>query len=236
MFCVELAGFVIELDNRFVETEKYCAAYAVSGKQPLFRVSVSQAELAHYCASAAYPVTLPAAESILIYRKLAAILPRYGAFLLHAAVFTYGGKTVALSAPRGTGKTTHLALWQKRFGEKVRVISGDKPLIRLENGNYIAYATPWQGKEGIGTVGACAAPNLLCFLEQGETDSLRFLTPKEGATRLAREVIYPSDSQTQDAFGQLAAGMLKNIPICLLRATPTENAVDLLLQALMRQN
>ena len=230
MFCIDIAGLVVELDNRYAEVERYCAGYTVAGERPLFRVSVSNRELSDYTVSAGYPVSFPAAECVLIYRKLEAQLPRYGAFLFHAAVICYGGKTVAFSAPRGTGKTTHIRLWQERFGKDVSVINGDKPVIRLTDGRYVAYGTPWQGKERIGSH-ASAPLDAICFLERGSADRICPLAPDQAAARLAREVIYPEDCATQDRFGMLAAGMLQSVPSYLLSATPTQGAVDAVLRA-----
>lgn len=230
MFCVDLAGLVVEMDNRYAEVERYCAGYTVQGKKPLFRVFVSHRELVDYTVHAGYPVSLPTAECVLIYRKLAACLPRYGAFLFHAAVISYAGKTIAFSAPRGTGKTTHIRLWQERFGNRVTVINGDKPLIRLVDGRYVACGTPWQGKERMGS--HTSAPlDAIFFLERGTTDQIEELTPRRAAPRLAREVIYPEDAAAQDAFGVLAAGMLQSVPSYRLAATPTQGAVDAVLKA-----
>ena len=85
-----------------------------------------------------------------IYRKLGDILYKYDALVFHAGVIGYKGAALAFTAKSGTGKTTHLKLWEKNIPESF-ILCGDKPIIRLIDGEPIIYATPWQGKEGYGT-------------------------------------------------------------------------------------
>ncbi|WP_405353009.1 hypothetical protein [Ruminococcus sp.] len=91
-------------------------------------------------------------EATAILRKLSNILLlNYNGALIHCAVIAYNGKAYAFSAPSGTGKTTHIKIWQKCLGDKVKIINGDKPFIRYINGKPIAFGTPWQGKENLGS-------------------------------------------------------------------------------------
>ena len=98
-------------------------------------------------------------------------MPDFDAFLLHAAVIEVDGLAYAFAAPSGTGKTTHIALWKKFFGDRANIINGDKPIIRFENGTPYIYGTPWCGKEGynINTKAPLAA---LCFIERSPENTI----------------------------------------------------------------
>jgi len=168
MFCIRLAGITVEIDNRHNYVYELCTDYLCADSAPAFRVAVSTAEARAYQTTCGRPLTLPEAESYLLYRRICEIMPKYGVFLLHAAVVELDGRGYAFSARRGTGKSTHTELWQTRFqghaGERYRatVINGDKPLIRrAPDGRFWAYGTPWCGKEGKGVNRRCVNSSLV---------------------------------------------------------------------------
>ena len=43
-------------------------------------------------------------------------------------LISFDGQGIAFAAPSGTGKTTHIKLWQRLYGDRVEIINGDKPL------------------------------------------------------------------------------------------------------------
>lgn len=71
----------------------------------------------------------------------------FNGMLLHSSAVCINGKAYLFSANPGTGKSTHTTLWRRVFGdENVRILNDDKPALRLENGVWYAYGTPWSGK------------------------------------------------------------------------------------------
>ena len=69
--------------------------------------------------------------------------------------------------PSGTGKTTHMLNWFKLLKDRAVPVNGDKPLIKLENGKFSAYPTPWCGKEKIR--GNKKAPvKAVCFINRSK--------------------------------------------------------------------
>ena len=76
-------------------------------------------------------------------------LINFDGLMFHASALILDGKAYLFSADPGTGKSTHVCLWRRVFGdERVRVLNDDKPALRLENGVWYAYGTPWSGKTG----------------------------------------------------------------------------------------
>ena len=96
------------------------------------------------------------------YEKLA----KFQGVMLHASCVEYDGKAYLFSARSGTGKSTHTHLWLK-YLPGARIINDDKPAIRLVDGVFYAYGTPWSGKtdESV-NVGVPIAG--ICFLSRGE--------------------------------------------------------------------
>ena len=131
MFCVQIAGVLVAIENRYAFTERLCADYIVdvSPDECDFSVSATAEEIAaenndEDAFSPAY------CESLALYRKMCTRLLNYDAFLFHAAVVSYAGRGYAFAAKSGTGKSTHVAQWMRALGDRVTVVNGDKPLLR----------------------------------------------------------------------------------------------------------
>jgi len=69
--------------------------------------------------------------------------------MLHSSVVVVDGKAYLFSADPGTGKSTHTQLWLSLFGDRAFILNDDKPALRLVNGVWYAYGTPWSGKYDI---------------------------------------------------------------------------------------
>ena len=200
MFRIRLAGMTVEIDNRHNYVYELCRDYLCFDSAPAFRVAVSTAETQAYQAACGRPMTLPEAESHLLYRRICERMPRYGVFLLHAAVVELDGRGYAFSARRGVGKSTHTELWQTRFqghaGEryKATVINGDKPLVRrTPDGRFWAFGTPWCGKEGLSTNTSVPLTDL-CFIKRSASNETRPLDRGEALSLLLEQVVIPSGS------------------------------------------
>ena len=135
MFYVKLAEVLIAVENRYAFTERLCADYIanVSPDKCDFSVSATPEEIAAENSdggtfSPAY------CESLALYRKICTRMLDYDAFLLHAAVVSYGGRGFAFAAKSGTGKSTHVAQWMRALGDGVTVVNGDKPILRWRSG------------------------------------------------------------------------------------------------------
>ena len=75
MFTVRLAGITVEIDNRHNFVYEQCAEYLCADSVPAFRVAVSTADAEAYRASCGRPLTLPEAESYLLYRRICERMP-----------------------------------------------------------------------------------------------------------------------------------------------------------------
>ena len=226
MFCIRLAGITVEIDNRHNYVLEQCKDYLCTDGTPAFRVAVSNAEVLTYQASCGRPMTLPEAESHLLYRRICQRMPAYGVYLLHAAVIEMEGRGYAFSARRGVGKSTHTALWQKHFPGRATVINGDKPLIRrAPDGRFWAYGTPWCGKEGKGVNRRCPL-TAICFLEQGAQNRVSVTNTADAAARIMEATILPPDSDGQDRMAALVGATVRDIPAFTLSCRPDMEAVE----------
>jgi len=97
-------------------------------------------------------------------------LLNFQGMLLHSSAVVKDGQAYLFTAPSGTGKSTHTNLWLKNF-EDAFILNDDKPAIRLEDGKFYAYGTPWSGKNDINrNIRAPLAG--ICVLHRGEKNKI----------------------------------------------------------------
>lgn len=65
--------------------------------------------------------------------------------LMHASVVSLEGRGYLMTAPSGTGKSTHTRLWRQCF-DQCELVNDDNPVVRIEQGKAIVYGSPWSGK------------------------------------------------------------------------------------------
>ena len=224
MFRIRLAGITVEIDNRHNLVFEQCKDYLCGDCAPAFRVAVSTADAQEYQASCGRPMTLPEAESYLLYRRICERMPAFGVYLLHAAVVEMDGRGYAFSARRGTGKSTHTELWQSHFKGRATVINGDKPLVRrAPDGRFWAYGTPWCGKEGKQVNRKCPL-TAICFLEQGAVN--RVTVTADTTARLLEATVLPPDKEGQDRMAALMGATVRDIPAFTLTCRPDVEAAE----------
>ncbi len=217
MFYLKMANFVFAVHHRYGFVRNLCRDYIIEYDGiPHMSVQVSEEEIRREMEAAEFPASAGYAEAICVYRSICTKLPTmFEAYLMHCAVIEYEGKGYAFAAKSGTGKSTHIALWQEAFGEDVRIINGDKPILRFEEEELMAYGTPWCGKEGFNT-NASVPLKAICFVERATENSIHRISPKEAVSRIFHQVLTPSDLATLDAFLPLLDRTLNQIPCYVL--------------------
>ena len=157
----------------------------------------------------------------------------HDALLLHAAVIELDGRAIAFSARSGTGKSTHIRLWRRVFGDRVQIVNGDKPIIRFSHdGTPIAYGTPWAGKEGWQrNVGVPL--HSIVILRRGKTDQLLPISREEAAIELLGQILL-GDSESEAATSmELLDRLIASVDLKVLYCTPTEEAARVAFEGLV---
>lgn len=219
MFQIRLAGLNIRVFNRYEFSRTRCQDYLADFERADLEVSVSPAQIEKEKAEALCPCSDDYAEFICIYREIALRLPQFDAFVFHAAVVAVDGEAYAFTAPSGTGKSTHIRFWLSEFADKgAKVVNGDKPIFRLENGIFTAYGTPWCGKEDWGE-NTCAPLHAICFLTRGAENKISRIGDEESVSRIFHQVIMPKDPEIMDRFLSLLDSLISSVPAYLLECT-----------------
>jgi hypothetical protein len=199
MAVYSLADLIIHVENRYDFLKNQCSQYEYGGSAPAdFTIRVTDEDLCRErLASMGVSYSPGYLESVCAYRKIALNLPMYDAMLLHASVIDCGGRGIGFLARSGVGKTTHTLLWKQEFPEKVRIINGDKPIVRFFDGVPYAYGTPWAGKEGFQCKDRVQLTDI-CFIERGRENSVRQLDPMEYFNHLMVQTLHPSREEAAE--------------------------------------
>lgn len=229
---VRFAGITIEFSSNSDFMERFCKDYLWDGK-PLFSVSVTEDKINEELQNADEPTTFDYAEALCLYREIAEKLPLYDRTVFHGAAIEYGGKAYIFTAPSGTGKTTHIGLWKRCLGDKVKIINGDKPILSLSDGKITVHGTPYAGKEGWQT-NMSAELGGICFLSQGKDNEITAVSPKDAFTRLWLQTYKP---KTEDAVIKTVEILrtLCTVPCFAFSCNMTEEAVKTSFEALTNE-
>ncbi len=231
MFTVKIADIAIGIDNRFSYVEEISRDY-VTNDEPLFTLSASDADIEYERSLAEENFPVGVFESTAIYRKMAEKLSDYDAFIFHGAVIEFKNRAYLFTAKSGVGKTTHIRLWQKRFPGAVSVLNGDKPVIRIINGEVFAAGTPWRGKEGYGKPGKIRLSGI-AFLERGENNEAFPVKADDVILKFATQAYIPRAYGAKKTLA-LFDKVLTNVPLIALRCNMNLDAADVARSAFLK--
>lgn len=155
------------------------------------------------------------AEYCCLMEEAGDYLAEQGRTLFHGAAFICGSGAYVLTAPSGTGKSTQYRNLKLLYGDRVRIINGDKPILGPgREGEVIVYPSPWNGKEDWG--GKDAAPlRGMVLLEQGKENVLEDLDPGDAVLPVMQEFMYSARTRKSvSTVCRMADTILKTVPLC----------------------
>jgi len=161
------------------------------------------------------------------YKKLL----RYNGFMLHASAVVVEKKAYLFTADSGTGKSTHTKLWLDLLGENAFILNDDKPAIRLVNGIWYAYGTPWSGKEDLSTNARIPVAGV-AVIERNEKNGIERFNGIEAVKAILRQCNQNKDMESRCLLMELLDAFITDIPIWKLRCNTRIDAAILSYQAM----
>ncbi|MEG1887372.1 MAG: hypothetical protein RR177_04530, partial [Oscillospiraceae bacterium] len=152
---------------------------------------------------------------------------------LHSSAIMVDGKAYLFSAPSGTGKSTHTALWRRYLGEdRVQMLNDDKPAVRLVGDEVYAFGTPWSGKtdQNINTGVPLGG---VVFLSRSETNTIRSATTADTVKQLFWQTARPRSQERLEQLLDLYEKVVLNVPVFEMGCNISEEAVKVAYEALL---
>lgn len=228
-FNVEFAKLNIEVNCNYGYTRRFCRDYLTESPAD-FSITVSEGEVKEEVESSPYNPRPDYAESICVYREIAKQLPFFNRMVFHGAVISYNGKGYLFTAPSGTGKTTHISLWQQ-YIENVDIVNGDKPILHIENKEAEAFATPYSGKEGYQNHSSIMLGGI-CLIKRGAENKIERVSAGTILTEIMNQIFLPYEADAVVKTLELLDSLLTSVPVYVLECNISEDAVKTSFEAL----
>ena len=158
----------------------------------------------------------------------------HNGIMLHSSAVVVDGYAYLFSADSGTGKSTHTQLWLKHFGEKAFIINDDKPAIRMIDGEWKVYGTPWSGKTRINE-NVSAKLGGIVFLERSEQNWIEPIEAKDGVSLFFKQTIRNlNKEENMDKVLKTMEQVLEDVPVYKMGCNISDEAVVTAYNAIRR--
>ncbi len=233
-FCVELAGVAIQIRCTYPENRRFLRGY-LTQREPAFTAEPSEAEL--LWAQAEYdrldeaegrPARRrsgAALENMALHRLLAQRLTEYDVLLMHGSALSLDGEGYLFTAPSGTGKSTHAALWRQLFGDRVVMLNDDKPLLRVEPEGVTVWGTPWDGKHRLSR-NASAPLRAVARIERAAENRVLPLSKADAFPILMTQAFASKDPAVMGQILRLEQRILEQVPFFCLQCNMEPEAAQ----------
>ncbi len=170
----------------------------------------------------------------LLYEINSQMIRSFDGVMFHGAAIIYNEKAYLFAAPSGTGKTTHISLWQECFSDKVTILNGDKPFIRFTDGEFYVYGSPWQGKEKLGFNGKARLGGIY-LLQRADTNSICKASSNQILNGLVKSVLIEKNTQDRLKVIDILNRIYKTIPVNVLYCNTDKQAAYIVKQHIDRE-
>lgn len=150
-------------------------------------------------------------------------LLNYDGFMLHSSAVVMDGKAYLFTADSGTGKSTHTGLWLKQFGDRAYILNDDKPALRMVDGVWYAYGTPWSGKHDI-SVDVRVPVAGIAVVERSETNTIETFGGIDAIAAILRQCNRNKATESRMKLLDLLDKLITRVPIWKLKCNMAPEA------------
>lgn len=232
----KIADLCIKINPIYEKTRQRLAPYLTSDSDIDLEITVTESEIAEKKSMSEIAFPESEHESTIILTKLCSnLLQNYNGFFFHSSSLMLDGEGYVFTAPSGTGKSTHTALWRKHFGNKVTMVNDDKPLIRQIGKDFYIYGTPWMGKSNIGN-NIKSSVKAVFILKRGEQNIAKRVSIREVFKEILEATVIYTDKTMMSNLLSLLDEFFSKVPIYLLYCNISDEAVLTAYNAVNNQN
>lgn len=224
-FKLGLANKVLDITCFDPFTKEYCKDFIVSDhSKPDYVFSITKEDILKEKELECNKGSYGSIELSALYRMIVSKLAFDNIILFHCSSFEVNGNAYCVAAHSGVGKSTHVRLLRKTFGEdRIRYINDDKPLLLFEKDKIMVYGTPWNGKER-NSRNVSYPLKGIALLSRSENNSISLMDKKAAYSRILEQIFLPTDKLGMITTLSLIDRLLKEIPIYDLRVNMEKEA------------
>lgn len=205
--CYQIVGLCVQMSS-FGRTEEQAAAYLCAPCAPDIVIDADWKKLKEKQPHLSDEACEYIATGASFYRQLL----HFDGLMLHASAVVVDGYAYLFSAGSGTGKSTHTQLWLDQFGDRAFVLNDDKPALRLEEGTWYAYGTPWSGKYDISANVRVPVAGI-CMLHRAEKNKIQVFSGAKAVFSLLEQTLRPADPALRDKLMVLLDRLITMVPL-----------------------
>ena len=86
-------------------------------------------------------------ERNVLHALVAEQLVSHDVLLIHGSALSMDSEAFLFTAQSGVGKSTHARLWRELYGDRVKMINDDKPMLQIRDSEVLVWGSP--GTENI---------------------------------------------------------------------------------------
>lgn len=225
----KIADVIFETNHVYSYTPRLCEKYVYSGtEKPAFIVNIKEEDiLAEKSNEGGENFPDAYLESLALFRKLGEyVLMNADGLIFHSSAVAVDGNAYLFTAPSGTGKSTHARLWKEMLGDRMVYINDDKPIIRLVDGEFYVYGTPWNGKHRLDT-DTKAKIKAICKISQAKENCIKEISAGEMLMVILNQTVRPTEAEEADKFFSLVDKLLKSVKLYSLGCDISREAAEL---------
>lgn len=223
-----IAGLNTQIEAEYPMLKSRIAAYREKSAEsipPSIKVKVTNERIIKTVKHFDDRITPEQSEYILaggdFYRQLLS----HNGIMLHSSAVVTNGKAYMFSAPSGTGKSTHTALWLKML-EDAYILNDDKPAIRVIGDKLFAFGTPFSGKHDISRNTRVEIGGI-CFIKRSSTNSIRMITAKEAIPLMLAQTMRFKEKSCMENLLDVMDTVIRRVPVYELSCNTDISAAEL---------
>ena len=224
-FKIKLVNKIIEIDCIEDYTKEYCKDFIVNNSIPSdYEFTITKTDLLKEKELDCNKGVYGSIELSCLYRKIVTKLALENALLFHCSSIEVNGKAYCIAAHSGIGKSTHVNLLRKVYGEnKIHYINDDKPLFLFSKDKIEVYGTPWSGKERKSTNTHYPLAGI-ALLSRDSSNSIHPIDKKVAYNRIIEQIYLPKEKRELINTLNLIDILLNKVPIYDLKVNMKDEA------------
>ena len=222
------ANHIFEIETAFPYFHDFAKEYLTEEK-PEFTLKTTKEEVEEWKSSHkdCDGFNLDYIETLVLHAKIASVLSLFDAFILHGSTIYVDEPKNAFvfTAPSGTGKSTHVSILRKVYGNRINIINDDKPFLSYnsKDNTFDVFGSPWNGKERLSNNISGSLKGIF-VVKQAKTNKVSKLSPDEAVSKLITQLYMPKGMEESKHSLKALASLVKCIPIYILEVNMSEEA------------